>query len=127
MSTDLETLDRNDTLDLAKDLMNKKRIRHFPVLEGGRVVGVVSQRDLFHATLGSVMKYGERSERSYLATIAIKEVMSEPPITVVPTASIQEAASVMLESKIGCLPVVEGKKLVGIVSETDILREVAVA
>ncbi len=53
--------------------------------------------------------------------------MSEPPITVVPTASIQEAASVMLESKIGCLPVVEGKKLVGIVSETDILREVAVA
>ena len=127
MSTDLETLDRNDTLDLAKDLMHKKRIRHFPVLEGGRVVGVVSQRDLFHATLGSVMKYGERSERSYLATIAIKEVMSEPPITVVPTASIQEAASVMFESKIGCLPVVEGKKLVGIVSETDILREVAVA
>ena len=105
--------------------MAQERIRHFPVLDGGRVVGVVSQRDLFHATLGSLMNYGERSEQANLASVAVKEVMEEPAVTISPEASVKEAAAVMVRYRIGCLPVVENDRLKGIVTETDILRQVA--
>ena len=59
-----------------------------------------------------------------LKTLRVKEVMSEPAITISPEATAKEAARLMLEHKIGCLPVVEGHALVGIVTETDILRHV---
>ena len=125
METKVITLGRNDSLDIVKDIMTQDRIRHFPVVEEGQLVGVVSQRDLFHASLGSVMKYGEKAQRAYLATIRAKEVMSHPPTTISPDAPIKEAARQMVEKKIGCLPVVEAEKLVGLVTETDILRDVA--
>ena len=99
MSKEVQTLERNDTLNLAQGLMGQKRIRHFPVLGGDVLVGVVSQRDLFHATLGSVMNYGERSEEAYLATVAVKEVMQEPAIIVSPQVSVQEAAGLMVEKQ----------------------------
>lgn len=125
MATEVITLGCNDTLQLAKDIMTLGRIRHFPVVDEGEVVGVVSQRDLFHASLGSVMKYGEKAERAFLDTVVIKAVMSGPPTTISPDASIKEAARLMAEKKIGCLPVIEEGRLIGLVTETDILREVA--
>ena len=125
MTSEVTTLDRNDSLQLAKDIMNLGRVRHFPVVEDGKVVGVVSQRDLYKASLGSVMKYGEKAQRSFLEGIAIKEVMTDPPITIAPHATVQEAARLMMEKKIGCLPVLEGPKLVGLVTETDMLKLVA--
>ncbi|MBI3245472.1 MAG: CBS domain-containing protein [Deltaproteobacteria bacterium] len=125
MTTEVTTLGRNDSLQVAKDIMNLGRVRHFPVLEDDKVVGVVSQRDLYKASLGSVMKYGEKAQRAFLEGIAIKEVMSAPVVTVAPHASVQEAARLMMEKKIGCLPVLEGPQLVGIVTETDMLKLVA--
>jgi CBS domain-containing protein len=126
MTTEVTTLGRNDSLQLAKDIMTLGRVRHFPVVDDdGKVVGVVSQRDLYKASLGSVMKYGEKAQRAFLEGIAVKEVMSDPPITIPPHATVQEAARLMMEKKIGCLPVLEGPKLVGIVTETDMLKLVA--
>lgn len=125
MTTEVTTLGRNDSLQVAKDIMNLGRVRHFPVLEDDKVVGVVSQRDLYKASLGSVMKYGEKAQRAFLEGIAIKEVMSAPVVTIAPHASVQEAARLMMEKKIGCLPVLEGPQLVGIVTETDMLKLVA--
>ena len=125
MSTDVKTLERNDNLSLAQDIMKQERIRHFPVLAGSRVVGVVSQRDLLHATLGFVMDYGEKSEKAYLASVVVKEVMTDPAVTISPQASIKEAAALMVQRRIGCLPVVENDRLMGIVTETDILKQVA--
>jgi CBS domain-containing protein len=125
MMPEVTTLGRNDSLQLAKDIVTLGRVRHFPVLDDGKVVGVVSQRDLYRASLGSVMKYGEKAQRAFLEGIAVKEVMSGPPITIAPHASVQEAARLMMEKKIGCLPVLEGSKLVGIVTETDMLKLVA--
>ncbi len=122
MATEVTTLGRNDTLQLAQDIMTLGRVRHFPVIEDGEVVGVVSQRDLYKASLGSVMKYGAKAQREFLDTIAVKEVMQSPPITIAPHASVKEAARLMLEEKIGCLPVLDGAKLVGIVTETDMLK-----
>ena len=125
MTTEVTTLGRNDSLQLAKDIMTLGRVRHFPVLDDGKVVGVVSQRDLYKASLGSVMKYGEKAQRAFLEGLAVKEVMSDPVITIASHAAVQEAARLMMEKKIGCLPVLEGAQLVGIVTETDMLKLVA--
>jgi len=125
MTSEVTILGRNDSLQLARDIITLGRIRHFPVVDDGKVVGVVSQRDLYRASLGSVMKYGEKAQRAFLEGIAVKEVMSDPPITIAPHASVQEAARLMMEKKIGCLPVLEGSKLVGIVTESDMLKLVA--
>jgi CBS domain-containing protein len=125
MTKEVSTLGRNDTLDLADEVMTLGRIRHLPVLDEGRVVGVVSQRDLFRSALAVALGYGENAQKRLLRTIRVKEVMSEPAITVSPEATAKEAARLMLEHKIGSLPVVDGHTLVGIVTETDILRYAA--
>ena len=125
MTTEVTTLGRNDSLQLVKDIMTLGHVRHFPVLDDGKVVGVVSQRDLYKASLGSVMKYGEKAQRSFLEGIPVKEVMSDPAITIAPHAAVQEAARIMMEKKIGCLLVLEGAQMVGIVTETDMLKLVA--
>jgi CBS domain-containing protein len=124
MATNVSTLGRNDTLDLADNVMTLDRIRHLPVLDEKRVVGVVSQRDLFRSALAVALGYGERAQAMLLKTLRVKEVMSEPAITISSEAPIKDAARLMIEKKIGCLPVVEGGRLVGIVTETDILRHV---
>jgi CBS domain-containing protein len=124
MTKDVSTLGRNDTLGSADDVMALGRIRHLPVLDEGRVVGVVSQRDLFRSALAAALGYGENAQKRLLRTLRVKEVMREPAITISPETTTKEAARLMLEHKIGCLPVVEGHTLVGIVTETDILRYV---
>jgi len=119
------TLGREDTLDLADDIMNRGRIRHLPVLDGERVVGVVSQRDLFRSAFVAALGLRGGQQRALLKSLRVKEMMSEPVVTISPDAAIQEAARLMMEKKIGCLPVVEAERFVGLITETDILRYVA--
>lgn len=116
------TLESNDVLDLADDIIDLGRIRHLPILEKGRVVGVLSQRDLFHSALAKVLGFKPREKKRVLRTIQIREVMSRPVIAVSPDTPVKVAAHLMLAKKIGCLPVVEGEGLVGVVTETDVLR-----
>lgn len=122
MTRDVATLDLNDELSLADDIMKLGRIRHLPVVDGGRLVGIISQRDLFKASLASAMGYGEKAKREFMKTVAVKEVMVDEVITVSPQASIEYAGRLMLEKKIGCLPVIEDDDLVGLITETDVLR-----
>ena len=123
MTVEVTTLGRNDTLLLAKDIMNLGRVRHFPAVEDDELVGVVSQRDLYRASLGTVMQYGEKAQRAFLESVAVKEVMADP-ISISPDATVRDAARLMMEHKIGCLPVLEDSRLVGIVTETDMLQVV---
>jgi CBS domain-containing protein len=124
MKSVVETLRPNDALDLADEVMALDRIRHLPVVdENNRVIGVVSQRDLFQRALAAALGYGEISHQKLLHTIAAKEVMSEPAVTVSSAATVKEAGQLMLQKRIGCLPVVENGVLAGIVTETDIVRE----
>jgi len=122
MATDVVALDRNASLGIAKEIMDQRRLRHFPVVEQGNVVGVVSQRDLFRASLASMLGYEERTKKVFLDNLSIKGIMSDPPITVTADTGISEAARLMVEKKVGCLPVVDGKRLIGLITETDFLK-----
>ena len=125
MTTDVATIGRNDELTIADDIMKMKRVRHLPVLEEGRLVGILTQRDLFHAALSTALNFGEKAQKEFLKTVVVKEVMTDDVRTIGPDADVKEAARLLIEHRIGCLPVVENGKLVGIVSETDLLRLVA--
>ncbi len=122
MVTEVVTLHVDEELSLASDIMNLARIRHLPIVEGENLVGIISQRDLFKASLASVMGYDYAETRDHLKSVAIREAMVKKVIIVDPDTEIQEAGRIMLEKKIGCLPVVRDKRLVGMVTETDILR-----
>jgi len=124
MSTAVEAVERNDDLSRVEDLMTAKKLRHLPVLENGEVVAVVSQRDLFKAMMSSTMGYGEKAQKAYLHSVRVKEIMAYPVVTVTPDTSVDEAADLMLQKGIGCLPVLDGSQLVGIVTKTDLLRYV---
>lgn len=118
------TLECDDILDVADDIMTLGRIRHLPILERGRVAGVLSQRDLFHSALVKLLGFEHREQKDLMRTIRVRDVMSYPVITIAPDAPVKQAARLMMEKKIGCLPVVRGEKFVGVVTETDILRYV---
>ncbi|MGE5818468.1 MAG: CBS domain-containing protein [Deltaproteobacteria bacterium] len=125
MTRNPHTLEVNDVLDLADDLMSMARIRHIPILERGKLIGIVSQRDLFFSALVQTLGLRQREQKDLMKTIRAREVMTRPLITISPGASVKEAARLMAENKIGCLPVVKDKEFVGIVTETDILDYVA--
>lgn len=126
MTREVHTVGRNDQLAVADTLMKQSRIRHLPVLDAdGMVCAVVSQRDLFRGALLRALGFGGRAEEAMLRQVAVKEAMSAEIHTAAPDMPIAEAARVMIERKIGCLPVVEGGKLVGMVTETDFVQLVA--
>lgn len=120
MTKEVTTLKRNDQLSLANDIMQLGRVRHLPVLEDdGRLAGILSQRDLFRGALARALGYGQHAQRKMLDSLLVKEVMNTDVITTHPDTPLIEAARVLLERKIGCLPVVDGGQLVGILTEAD--------
>ena len=126
MSREVRTVQRNDQLGVADKLMKDERIRHLPVIdEDGNVCAVVSQRDLFRGALLRALGYGSRAEETMLRQVVVKEAMSAELFTTTPGTPVAEAAHVMIERRIGCLPVLDGGKLVGIVTETDFVRLIA--
>jgi CBS domain-containing protein len=122
MSTDVETVDRNDNLGKVEEIMAIKKLRHLPVLEAGKVIAIVTQRDLFKAAMSSAMGYGEKAQKAFLHSVRVKEIMTYPVVTVTPETLVGEAANLMLQHGIGGLPVIDGSKLVGLVTKTDLLR-----
>ena len=122
MSKDIEVVDRNDNLRTVEERMATKQLRHLPVLEQGEVVGIVTQRDLFKAAMSSTMGYGEKAQQAYLQSVRVKEIMVYPVVTIAPDTSVAAAADMLMNKGIGCLPVVEGHQLIGIVTKIDLLR-----
>jgi CBS domain-containing membrane protein len=118
------TLKPEDTLDLANDIISLGRIRHIPVVEDGRLVGLLSERDLMGAAATEIFGLKQKRKSALLKTVLIKDVMKKKVMTIKPDASIKEAAHLMADKKIGCVPVIESGTLVGLLTTTDILRYV---
>jgi CBS domain-containing protein len=120
MTSEVATLNRNDELSIADDVMKLGRIRHMPVLDDdGGLVGILSQRDLLHGALSVALGFGQVARQKVLKSLRVKEVMTGSPSTIGPDEPVARAARKMLDEKIGCLPVVEGDRLVGILTESD--------
>ena len=121
MTTGPTTLKRNEKLTLADDVMQLGRIRHLPVIDDdeGKLIGIVSQRDLLRGALAQALGYGEHGRRKLLDTLLVKEVMATEVATTSPDTLLADAARILAERKIGCLPVVDNGRLVGILTEGD--------
>jgi len=109
MTREPVTVGPRDTLAAAKDKMTQGGFRRLPVVEEGRLVGILSERDL-------------RQHTGYLENTKTNVAMTEDPLTVTPAATLEEAAQLLLRRKVGGLPVVEAGKLVGIITTSDILQ-----
>ena len=117
MTREVVTLSPQDTAKTALALCRERRLRHLPVLEEGRLVGIVSDRDLRAA----VPPLGDSGRAAALAEIRAGEVMAREVVTVARDDPIEQAANTMRERRIGCLPVVEGGELVGIITASDVM------
>jgi CBS domain-containing protein len=123
MQSEVVTLAASDRLDLADDVMRLGQVRHIPVLEDGRVVGIVTHRDLLAASLSKILSFDPGPRRTFLHSVDVGEVMARDVVTIAPGATLDEAATLLLGRRIGCLPVVKADgTLVGLVTETDLLR-----
>ena len=126
MSRNVTTLGRNDALSAVGDLMKVERIRHIPILdERGMLAGIVSQRDLFLSGLVRALGFGTSATEKVLDSLFVKEVMTRDVLTTTPNTPLQEAAALMRDRKIGCLPVIDGDALVGILTEGDFVAAAA--
>jgi CBS domain-containing protein len=119
MTTDLFTVNQDDSLDLVASVMEWKRIRHVPVEDHGhRLVGLISYRALLKLLARGVLAQQQKQ-------IAVSEVMTHAPITVAPDASTLEAIELMRQNGISCLPVVKEQRLVGVITERDLMNVAA--
>lgn len=107
------------------DLMNDRSIRHVPVVDAdGNLEGLVSHRDLVRSVLFAFDELPYSEQRESLKTMRVREVMTTDPETVEPETAVIDAARILLENKFGCLPVVAGTHLVGILTEADFVKHV---
>ncbi|MFZ2490502.1 MAG: CBS domain-containing protein [Thermoanaerobaculia bacterium] len=112
MKRDVWTITPDQPLSAAAELMRIRGIRHLVVLQRG-VTGVISNRDMVGISTGE------------LAQVQVGDVMERHCVTITPESTIVQAANKMRGHKIGCLPVVENEKLVGIITTTDLLEQIA--
>ena len=108
-------------LKAASELLHRERIRHLLVIDQGRLVGIVTDHDIRRALeLGATRL--EFHELLYLLdTVRVQDMMTREVISVSPDTPVEEAARIMVEKRIGCLPVLEGKTLVGVITRDDLL------
>jgi CBS domain-containing protein len=118
MATDLFTVRPDDLVDLAASVMNWRHIRHVPVEnEEGRLVGLLSHRAMLR-----LLTSRNRNEES---GVTVREIMTSDPLTVTSTTPTLEALELMRCNRIGCLPVVDDDRLIGIVTSFDFLQAAA--
>jgi CBS-domain-containing membrane protein len=116
------TLSPTATLDLANDVISLGRIRHIPVLDDGKLVGLLTERDLIGAAANRIFGLKQKTRSALLKGELVKNVMKKRVVTVTPDTPITDAARLMADKKIGCVPVLSNGTLVGLVTTTNILR-----
>jgi acetoin utilization protein AcuB len=112
LQADVVTVAPDTPLAQVLQVLNRRRVRHVPVVEAERLVGIISDRDIKSALAPSLGPGGRTAG----------QIMTREPITIAPMFPVEEAARVMVTNRISALPVVEGTRLVGIVTETDLLE-----
>ena len=123
MTEELIALRDEDSLLAAKQTMEDARIRHLPIVDaGGAFVGLLTHRDLLAASVSRLADIDTKTQEEIYDGIPIREVMRRDVAMATPELPLRQAAEVLLTQKYGCLPVVEGGKLVGILTASDFIR-----
>ena len=122
MTAKVFTVGPDDYLSDALLLMKEKNIKHLPVVKGGKLKGLISDRDIKEYTPSKATSLDIYELHYLLAKTKIKEIMNAKTVTTTPGTPVEEAAMLMLDKSIGCLPVLSGSDLVGIISDKDIYR-----
>ena len=119
MTPDPITVSPGDSISQAANLLKRHRIHHLPVIRGEEIAGIVTDTDIRNATLErtSPGPGGEVAVRAHL----VEEIMTRDVVTVSPWDTIEDALLILRKRRFGALPVVDGQKLAGIISKTDIL------
>ncbi len=126
MTQDVIASRPEDTLATLRDLMYERDVRHMPVIdEDSELIGLVSQRDLLRHSLIQQSDMPDFIEDELLGRLQVGELMTTGIASTEPEVDIREAAQIMFENKYGCLPVVEGTRLIGILTESDFVRLLA--
>lgn len=123
MSKPVITITPDTPLQEALALMRKERVRRFPVVDKhGKLVGIVSEKDLLNASPSDATTLSIWEVNYWLSKVKVEEIMTREVITTCADCPIEEAARVMADRKIGALPVMEDDRLVGIITETDLFK-----
>ena len=125
MATELTTLQENEALLDATLIFSRSTIRHIPILRGKELVGIVTERDLKHYTPSILSGISVEEYNRLMATTPLSKIMTRDMLTIRPNAFIYEALQILLDHRIGCLPVVEQSELKGIITATDMMRLLA--
>lgn len=117
------TVGPKTTLQEALEVMAARKIRHLPVIDqAGRLVGFITDRDLRRAAPSPLQAQSDQQAQAVLEETPVERVMMRAPVTVPSTSPLRAAVELMVTRKFGALPVVDGGRLVGIVSQIDVLK-----
>ena len=121
MTSGLVTVTPETGLTAAWEVMRERHIRHLLVMEGSRLVGIVSDRDIRLALPSPAMSLSSGEMTELLAALTVRRIMTPSPITIAADQPVSDAITLMLEHRIGALPVVDGPRVCGIITQTDVL------
>jgi CBS domain-containing protein len=122
MQREVVTLDVSASLDVADRLMRTDRIRHLPIVSEGRLVGVLTRRDVPRLGTSEATAREAPVDLPRLARISVRDVMATQVFTTLPESTLASAVEMMLLKDVGCLPVLDGERVVGVLTQTDCLR-----
>lgn len=122
MSDKPVTIPPDTTVPEAYQVLKDSNVRRLPVIENGKLVGIVTRGDVREAGPSDATSLSIYELNYLLAKLTVGEIMTKNPITVTPETSLHEVAKIMLEKKIGGLPVESDGKVVGIITESDVFR-----
>ena len=122
MSIDPATVAPNDSLQMVIELLRRRDIRSVPVVDNGRLIGIVTDRDIRQVAPAYPLFRDEDEIRRYNENLTVTAAMTADPMTIAPDAPLVEAAKVLETYRISSLPVVDGQSVVGMVSVMDLLR-----
>ena len=123
MSKSVISIEPKDSMQRAISLMKEHKIRMLPVLQRGKLVGVVSDTDLKRASASDATMLDTHEMLYLLSKVKIKDIMTKNPLTVAPECTVEETAALLMEHKISGVPVVDGEaKVVGVITRDDLFR-----
>lgn len=120
MTKEVKTVHQKQNLAEVQQLMDEFKVRHIPVLDGAKVIGMLSRTDIMHARYGAI-KGGEEMQTTLLEQMSVEKAMTADPKTVSAGMSIREVGGIFHENTFSALPVIEDEKLVGIVTTQDLI------